>query len=369
MSEPSWQDLYDLGKSTLIARRALRGKVVVVEEGDVYDAIIAGCATMATAIVAYAEARYRACFLDGAEGADLTSLAHDRGVDRDPGSQAIGSITLTRASATAGAGTIPAGTKIQTEPDATGATVTFITDTDAVFGALDLTKTVNGRAVEIGKSGNIEIGALARITDTVFDSTILPSNAARFTGGIEEEGDQDLRDRVRAFFLTQARGTIEALIFGAKQVPGVDRVSVVVDAAGVVTVYVADEDGNSNQTMVDLVDEELENGGDDGDGWRAAGDIVNAASGALFEQAVDMTLTVRAGTDVNALLDRVRNAVSNRARLLNPNETLFLDAIQAAARDVDREAILGVRINNPLVNIVPVVGQSIRIPAGDVTFS
>lgn len=359
MSEPSWQDFYDVGKAILQTRRPS----LVVEEGDVSDAILAGAASMASAIVAYASARFRACFLDGAEGQELTDLAHDRGVDRDAGDPSVGRVTLTRVSAAAGAGTIDAGTRVATEADSTGEFASFTLDEDAVFGALTTTlSNVAATCTLNGKIGNVEDGTVIRFIDPIFDPSILPANSDRFVGGLEEESDEDLRDRVRGFFLTQARGTIEALIFGAKETPGVARVSVSVDLAGIVTVYVADENGNSNAELVAAAQENLEN-------WRDAADIVNASGGVIYSQAVSISLSVRTGISVAALIDAIRQAIISRLKRLNPGETLHPDMISAAVRDIDRDGIVTVTVITPAVAIVPGTNELIRTSNGliDVT--
>lgn len=360
MTEPSWQDLYDVGKATLQTRRP-RLKVV---EGDVTDAILAGCASMGMAILAYANNRFRACFLDGAEDADLTALAHDRGVDRDEGDFSIGYVTISRPTFSAGLGTIPAGTRVATSADSSGAFQIFTIDTDVVFGATDLVKTsVSITASKNGVLGNVRESTVTRFLDTpVFDPSFVVVNPQITAGGAEAESDDELRDRVRNFFLTQARGTILALIFGARQVPGVDRVTVVVDDAGVVTVYVADVDGNSNDAMVAAVQVELQN-------WRDAADIVNASAGVLVSQSVVLSLTVKTGTDVNALLTLIRQAVVSRIALLNPGETLYRDMISAAVRDVDRQNITGVDVVIPVANISPTSNQLIRTDAGSISFA
>lgn len=357
MSEPSWQDLYDLGKVTL---QSIRTRALVLP-GDVYDAIISGTATVGTAIIAYAEQRFRSAFLDGAQGDDLTALAHDRGVDRDLGAFAIGSVSLTRPGAGVGAGTITAGTRVATNADSTGAFSIFTLDTDAVFGALDLTKTVNATCTVVGKTGNVASGTIARFIDSTFDPTIVPSNGIEFAGGAEQETDEDLRDRVRGFFLTQARGTIDALEFGARQVPGVDRVSIVVDSSGIITVYVADAEGNSNPAMVAAVAAELEH-------WRDAADVLNVISGVVINQAVTLSLTVATGSNVAALEDRVRQAIISNIGLLNPGDILYRDAIASAVRAVDPQAIKSVNITVPAANIAPSANQLIRTNTGIITF-
>lgn len=364
-NEPSWQDLYDLGKTTLQTRRP----TLVVEEGDVSDAIIAGAATLAQAIIAFATAKARECFLDGATGDALTALAHDRGVDRDLGDAAVGVVRISRPTFAAGAGTVPAGTRIATTPDATGAFATFTLDTDVVFGATDLFKfPVSATCTQVGKIGNVGDAKINRMLDQpVFDQTFQASNSnflggSIFAGGAEEETDEDLRDRVRGFFLTQARGTIDALIFGARSTGIVDRVSIVVDSSGVVTVYVADADGNSNTAMTDAVTAELEN-------WRAAGDVVYVTGGVIVNQAVTVQLAVRTGTNVAALVDRVRQAIVSRVGLLNPGETLYRGAIDAAIRDVDRLNIVGVNVITPAADIVPSANQLLRTNNGIITIS
>lgn len=364
MAEPSWQDIYDVFKaSAQNARESL-----VFEEGDVTDAWDAGTASAAIMILARIANRFLANFLDGARGADLTALAHDRGVERDPGASALGTVTFTRVSAAAGGGTIPAGFRVATEADEiTGLVVTMVTDEDVVFGALDLTKSVTATCDTVGKSGNVAEDTVTRVIGeedgtAIFDSTITVNNDERFAGGAEEESDQDLRDRVRGFFLTQARGTIDAIEYGARTVPGVDRVSIVVDNAGVVTVYVADEDGNSNTAMATAVTDELEH-------WRAAGDVVYVSPGVLVEIEIELSITVRTGVSIASLLDRIRQAVVSRVGRLNPGETLYRDAIAAAARDVDKEAILGVEVVSPAANITPDVGEVIRTTIPGVSFS
>lgn len=364
MTAPSWQDFYDLGVYTAQVRRPS----MVVYRGDVSDAQTAGCATMATAVVGYAFGAVKATFLDGAVGEDLTAKCHDEGVDRFEGSNSIGVATISRAAATQGAGTIPAGTPLATAIDPnTGQFVTVTTDVDCIFGASDLTHVVNATCAVIDVVGNFDVGLLNRFVNLslLWDQTLTVTNADRFAGGSPVESDEDLRDRKRQFYLTQAKGTVEALEFGAKEVPGVSRVSIVVDGSGVVNIYVADVDGNSNAAMAAAVLAEI-NGPP---AWRDAADIVYVTAATLFQVAIDLTLTVRLGTDVNQLLDTVRAAIVVSTNRLQPGDTLFRDAISAAGKAVDPDAILSVRVNNPPVDLVPSSNQAIATTISLVTFS
>ncbi len=363
MTTPSWQDFYDVGVYTAQVRRPS----IVVYQGDVTDAMIAGCSTIASTLLGWGSGRFKITFLDGATGEDLTALCHDRGVDRDIGAHAVGVATLFRATYAAGAGTIPAGTSIASTVDASGKFITVTTDVDVVFGPTDQIASVNCTCSVIDVVGNIAAGSLSRILtlSSLWDQTIVVSNGNRFAGGAPAEGDEDLRDRTRNFFLTQARGTIDALIFAAKLVSGVDRVSIVVDDSGIVKVYVADAEGNSNTAMTDAVAAIIEGP----PAWRDAADVVQVIGGEQYIVTIDLSLTVRLGVDVNTLLDPVRRAVVSQVNRGQPGETLFRDALSSAGKAVDPEAIKSVRVNLPLADLVPDENQAIATTISNVTFT
>jgi uncharacterized phage protein gp47/JayE len=353
MNTPSWQDYYDVGLYTLQVRRPS----LVVYPGDVTDAVVAGTATTAMTLQGYGAGRFKICFLDGAFDDDLTALCHDKGVDRELGAQSVGQVTFSRVAATLGAGTIPAGTQVATEPDSTGTFQTFTTNTDLVFGVLDLTKTVDAKCVVIDVVGNVAFNTVDRILNIslLWDSSLTVVNADKFSGGAPEESDPDLRDRTRQFWITQARGTIDALSYAARLVPGVQRVSVVVDDSGVVTVYVADLEGNSNQAMADAVAAVIEGP----PAWRDAADIVTVIGASLVTVTITLTLAVRVGVDVTTLLDRIRSAVIAAVNQLQPGDTLYRDLISAAARAVDQDSIVSVLVVTPAVDLVPAASQAI----------
>jgi hypothetical protein len=137
----------------------------------------------------------------------------------------------------------------------------------------------------------------------------------------------------------------------------VDRVTVEVDSAGIVTVFVADADGNSNLAMIAAVATELEH-------WRDAADVVNVTGGIIFLQPITIRVSVRAGVSVSALLDRIRQAIISRVGLLNPGETLHPEIISAAGQEVDKQNITRVEVVSPVVSIVPSENQLIRTNSG-----
>lgn len=355
----TFEDLREIGRAEMVTRRPDIAAVV----GDASDMTVSAGAAMADAAVGVAAKGIKATFLDGAQGDDLTTLANDHwGIDRFEAVQAQGSVTFTRTSSGAGI-TIAAGTRVATQPDASGVAQEFTTDTDLVFLAgQNGPFSVNVTAVLGGKTGNVVAASVTRILTTLADLTFTVTNAAAFVGGAEEESDEDLRERVRDFHKTLRRGTLAALEFGAKQVPTVKRATAVESTTGLVTVYVTDIEGASNAAMVSAVEDELEE-------WRAAGSLVQVTGGAVFEQAITLTVSVRTGVDTNALAERIREAVSKRVERLKIGETLYRSMIQQAAMNVDPDAITNVTVATPSTDVDPTDSQIIRSPEDVITIS
>lgn len=358
MPEPSARDLYDLGRVVLLIRRP----GLLVSPGDITDVQLWGAAAMGDLVIGRGATAVGDTYLDGAEADKLTELAGDHWVvDREPATQAVGSVTFSRPGA-GGAGTIPSGTRVATTPDAGGNTQIAVTTADAVFTAPDAQKTVAAQAEQAGTDGNVAPAAISRILDNLFETGFSVTNADRFAGGNPEEGDAELRARVRGINQTLRRGTLDALVIGALQVPTVRTATVVEDpTSGTATVFVADGDGNSNAQMETDVAAELEN-------WRAAGIAVAVTGGTQFLQAIDFSLLVKAGAGAAALALQARQAVVSAVNRLDAGATLYRSLIRAAARGVD-EAIDEVLVNTPPTDIVPSANQIIRTSLSIVSVS
>ncbi len=350
MAAPSPQDLIDVGEAELKIRRP----ALQVFEGDITEAQLHASAAMGDVVLREAARLFRNTFIDGARGDALTELVDDHlGLRRFEAQAANVLLDLTRASFAAGAGIIPAGHTVATEFDAGGNEIRFRLDAAVAFGATDLSKVgVPATATVTGVISNAAAGTIARNIDPVFDPSIVPSNPANAAGGVEEESDEELRVRARAFFLTLRRGTIAALEFGARQVPSVKVATAIEGALAVVTVFVADADGNSTPTMISNVATELEN-------WRCAGTVLNVAGGVPILQDSDYSLVVNVGTDVSALESLISDAITGRMAKLGAGETLFRSVLQQVILNVDPINIRSVTINNPAADVVPTLPQEI----------
>lgn len=351
---PSVNDLYNTGKTEVNLKRP----ELTVNEGDIVDMVIAGGAAQGDSVGAYAENRFKATYVDGASGDDLTLLADDHlGIQRFPANPATGVLHFHRDTFTAGAGTISAGFQVATQPDFNGTSFTFATDVDLTFGATQLDGYVTSTAVQTGPGSNVAPATITRLITSIFDNTIAVTNDNYFAGGELAETDENLRNRYRGFFATIRRGTLSALAYGALQVNGVFTVNVVeeIDPAGaldyqgqpaktgVVDVFVGDQNGNSSPTMVNNVITELEL-------WRCAGSVVNVfgsqfidlltALGAPLQVVVHLRLS--SGLQAASIQDKVQAAVVARVNRLNPGDDLTADIIKQAVLNVDLDNITGV---------------------------
>lgn len=322
---PSPQDLLD----QFIAEAMARNPRLLFNEGDITLAQGHGAQAMADAVLRYAAQAFRETFIDGARGVALTTLVDDHlNLQRSPATAAITAVELTRTSGGA-AGTIPAGTVVATAFDADGNEVRFTTDALINVGlAANGPFTANVTASVVGRAGNVAAGTITRIVSTLFDSTFSVTNPAQAAGGNEEESDDELKLRARAFWKTLRRGTLAALEFGALTVPVVRVAKATEDSTGLVTVVVSDSDGNSNAQMIALVEAALEE-------WRAAGSVVQITGGTPLVVDVAATLILREGVDIAVVGPLAEDAMEGRMMKLRQGETLYLDMLTAAVLSVD----------------------------------
>lgn len=348
MSAPTFQDLYELGRVELMTRN----RNLVGNDGDVSDTLLRASAAMGDAGIGWMAGEVAGAFLSTSRGDRRTLVARDRGVERSLGTAAIGELTFTRSS-TASAYTLPAGTRAGTQPDPTGAYAAFATTTDVTFGVGVASRTVAAAAAEIGRGGNVGPGTVTRVLSTL-PVAMTVTNVARFVGGDARESDEDLLDRTRNDWQNRARATAAALVIAAKRA-GAHTATVTRDTGtNIVTLYVTDRDGQSNAALVAAVTAELVN-------WQGAADVVNVVGGTVSLQAIEVTLTVRPGVSIPALIAKVRASIVAAVNRLPIGDTLYRDLISTAAK-VD-PSIVTVTVVTPAASITPLVGVVIRTTA------
>lgn len=175
--------------------------------------------------LAIVDDRFRASYVDTAEGADLDAWAASEATDfpRKPEAAALVRLTLTRAPGGA-AETIPAGSRFSTVATPTSPAVSFASLADVAVDDLATTATVDVEAEATGPTGNVDAATITRSLSPLA-STWTVTNAGPSAGGDPVESDDDFRGRLRGRSARYRRGSTDAVKLGALSVPGVSRVA------------------------------------------------------------------------------------------------------------------------------------------------
>ncbi len=237
----------------------------------------------------------RQCFPQTAVGEYLDRHAALRGLARRQAAKAEGILTFTVDSALSTDLTIPAGTVCMT-----AGLVRFETTEAAVLPAGEVRVEASARAVEAGAAGNVGGG-------TILSMAVAPvgvsrvSNASPFSGGVDEEGDEALRERVLETFQRLPNGANAAYYEqGALAFSQVAAAQVLPRSRGIgtVDVVIATDAGLPEDGLLGEVQAWFE---------ERREIAVNVAVRAPTPKAVDVTVQVKAAEGRDA--QRVRQAV------------------------------------------------------------
>jgi uncharacterized phage protein gp47/JayE len=332
-------------------------------EGSVIEATMGAGAVLADECIALALDGQRRFYYATAVGVEIDALSADRGGPlRKPDTAAVGFYQWTKGNPSASY-VLPAGHRVQGTLD-DGTPVVVESTAGVAFAVAEQTKNVAAVAQDTGPNTNLAPGFLDTPVDVIpADPTATVSNAGRFVGGAEAESDEAYLERIRLFPSTLRRGTVPALEFGARTVPGVSLATVdesFVPSDGIVREYIGDPDARSNTALADAVEVEIEN-------WRAAGVQVLILGSDREEIAISLTLTVVPGTDTATLKQDVRASVLAYTDALQPNETLRVSELCFRAHDADRARIVSVVSNDPVADVSPTAPQdAIRVNEADI---
>lgn len=180
------------------------------------------------------------------------------GITRRESVNATGYVTVTAAAGTV----IPLGYIFSTEADEDGNTVSFVT-TEEITVDSSGTASVPVEAEEGGTEGNVLPNTVVlQVGDeagNILDEITSVTNPERMSGGIDEEDDDDYRERIVEY--SQSRdishvGNTADYKRWALSVPGIGSVTVIPaeDESATVTLILTDQDGNpANKSLRDAV--------------------------------------------------------------------------------------------------------------------
>lgn len=360
MDIPTRLDYFALGRQYIVqtAKKIDPGQVDVA--GSNVNLFVGTASILADAVtkqLGYSTARLT---LDGSQDEDLDRYAWDRyQTTRKGASGAVTQVRMYRGTFTAGAGTVPVGTIVTALSG-----VEYITTQPGSFGATTLDNViVNVRAVQAGKLTQVGANNLRKFKNptSLFDSTLQINNDTTSAGGEDREDDDTFKNRLRQFWITAQRGTLDAIVFGALTVPGVVSASAQevitpgAQPARIVQLYIADSSGVASVPLANLVAQALND-------YRAGGIAVITNLSIPFLQPISFTLAFQTGVDSITLSTQVQAAVVEFVNNLPVNGTLYIGQIYSVLqRFVTNGLIINASsIASPAGDVVPTIGQTIR---------
>lgn len=223
-------------------------------------------------------------------------------------------------------------------------------------------KTVTAICESAGTSGNVDAGTITVLSESVGDTTVTVTNPAPAAGGREQETITSYIQRVRSWFENQARGTLTAIEFGAEQVPEVAAATAVelVTTEDELPIYrakvsIADVNGQANPALAELVRVSLRE-------YRCAGVPVLVIGVTHQQITVKWTgLKAKAGYTLGPLLDSLFSRCVSRVAELGPEETLERAMLFAVAKAVEGLQVPAGSLIEPLDDITPAPGYTLRL--------
>jgi uncharacterized phage protein gp47/JayE len=217
---PGFIDFFRSGRDEALIRQAALTREAIERDGTDANVLTAGGAAAADEVMGQLISVQAGLFIDSAKGPVLRRLLFDRySLLAKEASNAVGQVQFTLPTPNLAPFVIPASTLLET-----GTGVQFITAGAVNFPAGSQGPvTVTVRSVLAGLDQQAAPGLIANIVSDISGAPtgLTVTNALATAGADDEEQDDSLRARGRAFFTTARKGTLAAIVQGALAVPGV----------------------------------------------------------------------------------------------------------------------------------------------------
>lgn len=145
--------------------------------------------------------------IDTKSGADLEDYVGVFGFGRLQGNYSSGTVTVTFNTAAVQSYIINPGTQFFVSATSTSSTVTFNSTTTVAFNVGDNSAVVPLQCAIVGTVGNVSAGSIANFTSGQSFSTV--TNIEPFSGGSDDETDEQLRARFKKTILRNITGTAD----------------------------------------------------------------------------------------------------------------------------------------------------------------
>lgn len=353
-------DHYEIGRQYVLTRAKRVDPKVVDTAGSDVNILIGSASYMGAAVSNQVAQNTAELFLDSNEGEALDRYVFDRyQIVRLGAAAALGTVQFTRPTVTAGAGNIPIGTKLTS---LTG--IEYVMITQATFGPTDLLATCDVRAAQAGKDYQVGSNAIRNVENVqqLFDQSLQLTNPDPCAGGEDVEDDDTFKNRVRDFWRTARRGTLGAIEFGARSVPGVAS-AMAVDEIGffgqpvrVVRLFISDSSGVASRALAAKVEAALFD-------FRAGGIFVFIDLSQPQIINVQLHLTFAAGVaSTTVLAQQVIAAVVTYVNSLGVGQTLLRADLFAVLSRFKNDGLIvnDQTVVSPVGDLVPATQRTLR---------
>ena len=356
MNLPSFRELFDRAKNMILLYSKDLTSAMIDTTGTHSNIIAGTIAGIADYLVGKLAEAMQQTFINTATAGYLDELAYGwYGITRKSATPATATVQFSRTNTT-GDITIPAGTILL------AGDYQFSTDYDLTMDAGISSGLTTATCTIAGYDTNVAANAINTLQTPINDITVTNPNSA--SGGTDDEDDETFRERVRSYWSIAQRGTLSAIEYGAKQVPGITYAKAIETSSGLcstVTLYIADQNGQANSTMVSNVTQELLQ-------WKPAGVYVQVIAAVPYMISVAVTISVHAGEDISDAITAVKQAIVAYTNGLSLGEAFVpSDAESYVINNVS--SVASCTITDPAVSITPDANSLVRTTLDNITVS
>lgn len=298
---------------------------------------------------------YNAMNIDTATGGDLDAIVSILGVTRKQATYAEGTVIFGRSDIYSTDIAIQYAQIVSTRKNSNGNILEFmVIDDDAKLISGELTATVNIRAMEPGRI------YLPANTISIMNTPIIGieyvNNNVEFSGGTDEETDEELRYRAKQALAGLGKGTMTALRSALLEIDGVID-AIVIDmnrGVGTADIVVITDEMPPSSSLMNIVN-------DTKDITKAAGIDV----GIIYPTIVTQDIVVTINDTVDSTLtdeeiNNAGNAIMKYCNNLSVGDILIISQLERAIGNAVNNIDTDVIVTTPSANVVPTSTQVIR---------
>lgn len=255
-------------------------------------------------------------FIESATGKYLDYHGSQRGLQRKQSIKAKGTVTFSTPYALTYSLTIPKGTVVAVSGDTP---VMFETDTAAVISPGKTSASVACTACQGGEKGNVRSGAISVIVSSTGNANTV-TNTDAFTGGTDEENDEQFRKRILDTIINLTNGTNAAYYKKlALSIEGVEGAGVIPlnRGAGTVDVFICGKGTAASTALIEKVQALL-------DEKREINTDVLVSSASQWSISFTITLTVKEGYDFESVKQKCISAIKEYVASLGVGEPVYI---------------------------------------------